>query len=95
MRFVLPFLLLLLFACSADTVTRSEWQSMSRDERTLYVKSLLGAEKVKDAKGGTGRVFARPAEEYVTRIDEAYARGDRRDAAAIFDELAEENDGRR
>ncbi|HKR66844.1 MAG TPA: hypothetical protein VJZ00_24165 [Thermoanaerobaculia bacterium] len=60
---------------------------MSVDDRVLYVRSLMGAEKVKDAKGGGGRTYARPAEEYVRQIDTAYARGDQRDVRAIFAEL--------
>lgn len=79
--------LLLLTACSRDTLDKSEWQRMSPDDRVLYVKSLIGAEKVKDAKGGQGKTFDRPAEEYVTEIDAAYARGDAREANEIFEEL--------
>ena len=60
---------------------------MSRDEKTLYVRTLLGHEKVKDAKGGNARVFDRSAEEYARRIDETYARGERRDADTIFEEM--------
>ena len=60
---------------------------MSADRKTLYVRTLLGHEKVKDAKGGNARVFDRPAEEYTKRIEEAYARGDRRDADTIFEEM--------
>jgi hypothetical protein len=60
---------------------------MSPDRKTLYVRTLLGHEKVKDAKGGNARVFDRPAAEYARRIDNAYARGDRRDADAIFEEM--------
>lgn len=61
---------------------------MSHDDRVLCVKSLIGAEKVKNAKGGGGRVYDRPAEEYVARIDAAYANGDRRDVARVFTEVA-------
>jgi hypothetical protein len=85
---LLCVLLVLLLGCSADSVTRDEWQAMSATDKSLYVKSLLGAEQVKDSKGGNGRVFDQPAEEYVKRIDEAYARDDRRDAAQIFDGMA-------
>jgi len=60
---------------------------MSGDEKTLYVRTLLGHEKVKDAKGGNGRAFDRPAAEYARRIDDAYARGERRDPAAVFEEM--------
>ena len=60
---------------------------MSHADRVLYVKSMVGAEKVKDAKGGTGRLYDRPPEEYVASIDAAYARGDQREANEIFGEL--------
>ena len=53
----------------------------------LYVKSLVGAEKVKDAKGGRGHHYPRPAEEYVKMIDDRYARGDTRNVPDIFAEL--------
>jgi predicted Fe-S protein YdhL (DUF1289 family) len=76
---------LLLTACARTHVTREEWQRMSPDRKTLYVRTLLGHEKVKDAKGGNARVFDRPAAEYARRIDEAYARGERRDADAVFE----------
>jgi hypothetical protein len=81
------FLLVSLLACSRDTIDRAEWQRMSHGDRVLYVKSLAGAEKVKDAKGGTGKRYDRPAEAYVQQIDAAYARGDVREANEIFGEL--------
>lgn len=81
-------LALLLLACGRGAVTRAEWQRMSATDRTLYVRSLLGAETVKERKGGRGHVFDRPAEEYVARIDAAYARGDRRTAEEIFAAMA-------
>lgn len=85
---VLVFALLLLFACANDAITRDEWQRMSAADRTLYVRSLLGEEQAKDAKGGRGRTYDLPAEEYVKRIDAAYARGDEREVRAIWGELA-------
>jgi hypothetical protein len=60
---------------------------MSPDRKTLYVRTLLGREKVKEAKGGNTRAFDRPAEEYAKRIDAAYARGERRDADTLFEEM--------
>lgn len=62
---------------------------MSRDEKTLYVRSLLGHEKVKERKGGNERVYPRAAEEYVARIDASYARGETRDTETIFAEMGE------
>ena len=79
--------LVLLAACSPDTVDPSEWQAMDRQAKILYVKSLVGAEKVKDAKGGGGRDYARPAAEYVAAIEAAYAAGDQRAVDEIFEGL--------
>lgn len=87
MRLAAFLLAALLFACSPGHVARSDWQRMSHDDRVLYVNTLLGAEKVKDAKGGTGKTYALPPEDYVTQIDAAYARGDARDPDQIFAEL--------
>jgi hypothetical protein len=74
--------------CSrSDFISRDEWQRMAREDRVVYVSALLGAEKAKDAKGGGGRKFDRPAEEYVTVIDQAYERGDTREPHQILWEL--------
>src|SRR5205823_4082709 len=62
--------LVFLISCAPHRVTRSEWQRMSRDEKTLYVRSLIGHEKAKEAKGGNDRVFAQPAETYMAKIDD-------------------------
>ena len=78
---------LLIAACAQTRLDRAEWQRMSPGRKTLYVRTLLGHQKVKEAKGGNARVFDRPAEEYVRRIDEAYARGERRDVDALFEEM--------
>jgi len=74
-------------ACAQPHVDRAQWKRMSSDRKTLYVRTLLGREKVKEAKGGNGRAFDRPAEEYARRIDEAYVRGERRDADTLFEEM--------
>jgi len=60
---------------------------MSQNEKTLYVRTLLGHEKTREAKGGNDHVFPRPADEYTTRIDAAYAHGDQRNVDAIFEEM--------
>jgi hypothetical protein len=60
---------------------------MSRNEKTLYVRTLLGHEKTKEAKGGNDRVFQESADAYVKRIDDAYARGDQRSVDAVFEEM--------
>ena len=84
MKRLLPSAAVVLLACSADAVTRAEWQRMTAGERELYVRSLIGAEQVKEAKGGGGRDYGRAADEYVAEIDSAYARGDRRNVEEIF-----------
>lgn len=85
-----PFLALSLFlflSCAPDTISRAEWERMSSEDRILYVRSLVGAETAKDAKGDRGRTYDQPAEHYVSAIDQAYARGDAREAHEIFEEL--------
>lgn len=85
-----PFLALSFFlflSCAPGTISRDEWERMSREDRVLYVRSLVGAETAKDAKGDRGRTYDQPAEHYVSAIDQAYARGDAREAHAIFEEL--------
>ncbi len=79
--------LLLLLACNRTNIDRTEWQSMSPNEKLFYVRTLLGHEKAKEAKGGNDRVFTRAADDYVKRIDDAYAHGDRRNVDAIFEEM--------
>ncbi|HVG23868.1 MAG TPA: hypothetical protein VND45_06920 [Thermoanaerobaculia bacterium] len=82
----LSFLLLVL-SCARTTISAEEWRAMPKDDRVLYVRTLIGAEKAKDAKGGGGKTYARDAQEYVNAIDEAYARGDARQPHEIFEEL--------
>ena len=60
---------------------------MSSNEKTFYVRTLLGHEKSKDAKGGNDLVFLKSADDYVKRIDDAYARGDERTVDAIFETM--------
>ena len=76
-----------LLACHRTNIDRSQWQSMSPNEKTLYVRTLLGHEKTKEAKDGNDRVFRKPINEYVTRIDAAYAHGDQRNVDIIFEEM--------
>ena len=78
---------LMLFLVCAPHVDRARWQQMPESEKLLYVKSLLGAEKVKAAKGGHPRHFSRPADEYVKKIHAAYALGDRRAPGEILGDL--------
>ena len=80
-------ILLVLLACHRTNISRTQWQAMSPNEKTLYVRTLLGHEKTKDAKGGNDRVFKQSAEDYVKRIDETYARGDQRTTDAVFEEM--------
>lgn len=87
MKRLAALILIALLSCSRGSIDRAHWQSMSKNDKTLYVRSLLGAEKVKDRKGGNTRHFDRSAEEYVAAIDAAYARGDARDAGEIFESM--------
>ena len=77
--------LVLILACHRTNIDRTQWQSMSSNEKTFYVRTLLGHEKTKEAKGGNDRVFTMSADDYVKRIDDAYARGDQRTVDAIFE----------
>jgi predicted Fe-S protein YdhL (DUF1289 family) len=79
--------LLLCLSCHRTNIDRAQWQSMPATEKTLYVRTLLGHEKTKEAKGGNGLVFTRTPEEYVTRIDAMYARGDDRPVDVIFETM--------
>ena len=78
---------LLLLACHRTNIDRAQWQSMSANEKSLYVRTLLGHEKTKEAKGGNDRVFTRSIDEYVKGIDAAYANGDTRTVDAIFETM--------
>jgi hypothetical protein len=73
-----------LLACANSTVDRAEWQAMSREDRLLYVHSLIGEQRARNAKGGTGRPITRSPEAYMAAIDAAYARGDQRPVAEVF-----------
>jgi hypothetical protein len=88
LRFVLLLLIALLVACT-PRVDRERWQHMSPKEKDLYVRSLLGAEKVKERKGGNARTFPLSAEEYIRKIDEAYARGETRRVEVVFEEMGQ------
>ncbi len=76
-----------MLACARDTVSREEWRRLPREDRALYVKTLIAEEVAKDAKGERGRQKTRPAEEYVNEIDRAYASGDARNVEEIFEGL--------
>jgi hypothetical protein len=90
---VAALLALLAFISCNRTAGRTQWQHMSQTDKTLYVKSLLGHEQALRAKGGNERAFPLPAEEYVRRIDAAYARGERRNVDELFESLAERRGG--
>ncbi len=87
MRRGLLIALLLLLACARDTISRDEWRRMAREDRVLYVQTLIAEEVAKDAKGQRGRQRTRPPEEYVNEIDQAYARGDAGNVDEIFEGL--------
>jgi len=80
-------LLIAVAACGANRVDRARWIAMSPREKTIYMRSMIGHEEAKSAKGGNDRHFPLSADEYVRRIDAAYARGDRRAPATIFEEM--------
>ncbi|MDP9361699.1 MAG: hypothetical protein M3P29_09625 [Acidobacteriota bacterium] len=86
-RFAFAIVLLTLVACHRTNISRAQWEQMPRTEKTLYVQTLLGHENTKEAKGGNDRVFTQSAGAYVSRIDDAYAHGDRRSVDAIFEEM--------
>jgi hypothetical protein len=80
-------IVLVALACHRTNISRAQWQLMPPNEKALYVRTLLGHEKTREAKGGNDLVFSLPAEEYVKKIDEAYARGDQRSVDVIFEEM--------
>jgi hypothetical protein len=80
-------IVLIALACQRTNISRAQWQQMPPNEKTLYVRTLLGHEKTREAKGGNDLVFALPAEEYVKRIDEAYGRGDHRRVDEVFEAM--------
>jgi hypothetical protein len=84
---VTALFLLLLLSCHRTNIDRAQWQSMSANDKTLYVRTLLGHEKTKEAKGGNDRVFTRSIDDYVKGIDDAYAHGDTRSVDAIFETM--------
>jgi hypothetical protein len=86
---ILIAIVLVALACHRTNISRAQWQQMPRTEKALYVRTLLGHEKTREVKGGNDLVFTRPVEEYVNRIDEAYARGDERTVDVIFEEMGE------
>jgi predicted Fe-S protein YdhL (DUF1289 family) len=77
----------LILSCQRTNIDRAQWQSMSVKEKSLYVRTLLGHEKTKEAKGGNDRVFTRSIDDYVSGIDDAYSRGDTRSVDAIFESM--------
>ncbi len=87
MRFPAIVPAVLIMACAPHVVTQADWQGMAHEDRVLYVRTLLGAEKVKDAKGGTGKDYPLSPEDYVQQIEAAYGRGDSRNPEQIFMEL--------
>jgi hypothetical protein len=78
---------LIILSCHRTNISRAQWQQMPQNEKTLYVRTLLGHEKSREAKGGNDLVFSLPAEDYVVRIDQAYAHGDQRTVDAIFEDM--------
>lgn len=85
-RLLAALLLLGIVACSRTNISRTQWQAMPAAKKVLYVRTLLGYEQAKAAKGGNDRHFPAAPEEYVKKIDAAYLRGDQRTVDAIFEE---------
>jgi predicted Fe-S protein YdhL (DUF1289 family) len=83
----LAVLIVILLACHRTNIDRAQWQSMPANEKALYIRTLLGHEKTKAAKGGNDRAFTRSIDDYVKSIDNAYARGDTRTVDAIFETM--------
>ena len=77
--------LTLLLAACAPRIGATAWERMGRREKVIYVRSLIGHERVKARKGGNRLHYNLSPEEYVRRIDAAYRRGDQRKPAAIFE----------
>ena len=78
---------LVALACHRTNISRAQWTQMPPGEKTLYVRTLLGHEKTREAKGGNDLMFPRPVADYVKGIDDAYARGDQRTVDVIFEEM--------
>jgi predicted Fe-S protein YdhL (DUF1289 family) len=85
--FSMAVLIVIILACHRTNIDRAQWQSMSANDKSLYVRTLLGHEKTKEAKGGNDRAFTRSIDDYVKGIDDAYARGDTRSVDAIFESM--------
>jgi hypothetical protein len=81
--------LALAISCSPHQTTRDQWLSIKPQEKRLVVTMLLGHEKVLDRKGGNPRSYTATPDEYVRRIDELYARGDRELVEQIWLTLAD------
>ena len=89
MQKIMPVLLLaLITACAEDTISRERWQAMSTEDKVLYVNTLIGAEKTRDAKGDRGLTVTRTPEQYVQAIELAYDRGETRPVHELFAELS-------
>ena len=80
-------IMLIVTACAQSRVDRARWQEMTAEEKRIYVRSMVGHEEATAHKGGNGRRYPMPAEDYVRRIDAQYARGDRRNPDTIFEEM--------
>ena len=80
---------MLAIACGTEKVDRNRWDQMNHADRLLYVKSMIGAEQVKQSKGGNDQIHPKPPEEYVTAIERAYAGGDKRAPDEVFAAMGE------
>ncbi|MEO8216542.1 MAG: hypothetical protein ABI718_05625 [Acidobacteriota bacterium] len=89
----MTLLAFLLVSCARGEIPGSKWRGMTRNEKLLVVDSLRGHEAALAAKGGLPSSYAGTNDEYVTRIDAAYAGGDGRTVTAIWKGFARQRAG--
>lgn len=89
LRATLAAVLILMISCGRGEIRANHWNEMSHEQKTLIVKSLMGAQTEAARKGGTPATYSGAVGEYVDRIDGAYERGDDRPVKLIWRDLAD------